>query len=220
VKQAGALSVVEPGLDLAALGIDLQLWRVDLDAPSDGDAAALPQASVQRAARFVHEADRRRYLASHRALRALLGDVQPWTRGSHGKPQLAVAPPHFNLSRREGVAAIALSATHEVGVDVETLRPIEDARALAALHFSAAERAAAAVQGDAAFLRVWTRKEACMKATGLGLSLAPASFECGSEGRAQVSIRTRQRDWTLLVHTPRVDAPLVLSWAVVLEPPR
>jgi 4'-phosphopantetheinyl transferase len=207
------LRVVEPDAGRGELGIDLRLWWVDLDtAPSA--AAALPDAVRQRAARFVREADRRRHLASHAALQALLGGAA-WLRGAHGKPALATPPPHFNLSRRDGVAAVALSHTHEVGVDVETLRPIDDARELAALHFTPREREA--VADDAAFLRVWTRKEACMKATGLGLSLPPSSFECCARPEAHtVTVSAARRTWTLRVHTPPVDAPLVLSWAVVL----
>jgi 4'-phosphopantetheinyl transferase len=205
---------IDPGGDLAPLGIDLRLWLVDLDA-CDGDVDGLPDAVRQRATRFVRAADGWRYLAAQAALRQTLGRSTPWIEGAHGKPALPDAPPHFNLSRRDGVAAVGISGTHELGVDVETLRPIDDARDLARLHFTPRERGDVAGAED--FLRVWTRKEACMKATGLGLSLAPSSFECGAQAvPARVRIETSQRAWSLLVHTPPVRAPLVLSWAVVL----
>jgi 4'-phosphopantetheinyl transferase len=208
-----ALRVIDPGTDRAATGIDLQLWWAELD--ETRDAPLLSDAEQQRAARFVRERDRRRYLASHAVLHDALGACSPWVHGAHGKPALALPPPHFNLSRRDGVAAVALSMTHEVGVDVETLRTIDDARELAALHFTPRERAA--VADDASFLRVWTRKEACMKATGLGLSLPPSSFECGAQADLRtVQVSDARRTWTLRVHTPPVDAPLVVSWAVVL----
>ncbi len=208
-----ALQAIDPEIDRAATGIDLQLWWADLDAA--WDTAALPDAVRQRAARLVRERDRRRHLASHAALRHLLGERGPWVRGAYGKPALAVPPPHFNLSRRDGAAAVALSMTHEVGVDVETLRAIDDARELAALHFTPGEREG--VADDAGFLRVWTRKEACMKATGLGLGLAPSAFECGAQAQPRtVRVAVAEGAWTLLVHTPRVDAPLVVSWALVL----
>jgi 4'-phosphopantetheinyl transferase len=207
------LRVIDPGADSATTGIDLQLWWVDLEAKSD--TPALPDVVQQRAARFLRERDRLHYLASHCALRQALGNQGPWVHGAHGKPALAAPPPHFNLSRRDGVAAVALSMTHEVGVDIETLRAIDDARELAALHFT--PRECESVIDDVSFLRVWTRKEACMKATGLGLSLAPASFECGAQAQARtVRVQTAQRMWTLRVHTPPVDAPMVVSWAAVL----
>jgi 4'-phosphopantetheinyl transferase len=125
------VSHIDPGFDLAALGVELRLACVDLDA-APADEIALPGAVMQRAARFVREADRRRYLASHAALRRALGGSGRWIEGAHGKPVLAEPTPHFNLSRRDGWAAIAVSSTHEIGVDLETLRPIDDARELAA----------------------------------------------------------------------------------------
>jgi 4'-phosphopantetheinyl transferase len=206
------LRVIGTGADRAEQGIDLSLWSADLDATWETPAT---EAVLQRAARFIRDVDRRRYLASHAALHEALGESGPWVHGAHGKPARAAPPPHFNLSRRDGAAAVAVSMTHEVGVDVETLRPIDDARELAALHFTPIERES--IGDDAGFLRVWTRKEACMKATGLGLALTPASFECGAQARAQrVHVTTVHRSWTLLVHTPPVHAPLIVSWAVVL----
>ena len=68
-------------------------------------------------------------------------------------------------------------------MDIELLRPMPDADALAETYFSAAERRALAAlpqqARDAAFLCCWTRKEACLKATGMGLSVDTRSFEVG-----------------------------------------
>jgi 4'-phosphopantetheinyl transferase len=208
-----ALHAIDPGAGRAAHGVELSLWWADLDAAQH--TPALPAPVRARAARFVRDSDRQRYLASHAVLQDVLGTHDNWVHGANGKPALAAAPPHFNLSRRDGVAAVAVSRTHEVGIDVETLRAIDDASELAALHFTQRERES--VVDDADFLRAWTRKEACMKATGLGLSLAPSSFECGAQPVLRtVQIETSQRQWTLLVHTPPLAAPIVVSWAVVL----
>lgn len=206
---------IDAGAQPDVPGLGLQLWLFDLDG-IELPLQELPEATRERAARFVRSADGRRYLASHAALRGVLGSGARWIAGAHGKPALADGAMHFSLSRRDGWAAVGMSSTHEIGVDVETLRPIDDAAELAQLHFTPREREGVAGAED--FLRVWTRKEACMKATGLGLSLAPSSFECGARASAlQLRIDTPQRAWSLQVHTPAVDAPLVLSWAVVLE---
>jgi 4'-phosphopantetheinyl transferase len=208
---------LDPCGDFAAQGMDLRLWRVDLDAVTFDDE---PSAAEQRrAARFMRADDGRRYLASHAALRDLLGTREAWAAGEHGKPALASPPPHFNMSRRGGVALIGVSATDEVGVDVEPLQPMADANELAQLHFTPREREALdrAAARDRAFLRCWTRKEACMKATGLGLSLAPSSFECGAQAVSErVRVSLAQRTWTLLVHSLDSGEDIVASWALVI----
>jgi 4'-phosphopantetheinyl transferase len=208
---------LDPGVDLAAQGIDLRLWLVDLDAAGRAWPDLLDAAELERASRLLRDLDRRRYIASHAALRRLLGTDQAWRVGEHGKPALVSRSPHFNLSRRDGHALIGLSATHEIGVDVESLRPFADAQALAELHFTAAERegvmAASGAAREQAFLLGWTRKEACVKALGTGLSLPPSSFECGVQA-LPARVRIGQRE--LLVHSPASAAAVVVSWAVVM----
>jgi 4'-phosphopantetheinyl transferase len=180
----------------------MTLWRCALDqAPEDELVAALDAAEQARAARLVHEVHRRRYLAAHAALRVLLGDATgeapdqlQFGDDAHGKPQLRhPAGWQFNLSHSEDLALIAIHAgATPIGVDVEVIRPVEDALALARRHYTSDEQAAVAAAADdaarrIAFLRVWTRKEACLKAVGLGLRLAPSSFEVGAgEGAARV----------------------------------
>lgn len=169
--------------------------------PAPDRAAWLSAAEHTRAQRFVFERDRRRYLAAHCALRerlarhtglapsALRLDAAP-----DGKPLLLDRPGcRFNLSHSGDWALVAICADAEVGVDVETLRPVDDALALAATVFTPAERQALAElprgARDRAFLRGWTRKEACVKAVGAGLRIDPASFHVGLDDTpAQVSL--------------------------------
>ena len=72
------------------------------------------------------------------------------------------------------MALFALTGRCEVGVDVEYVRPFSDEMGLADRFFTPCESAALR-QLDAArrretFFRLWTRKEAYLKAHGLGLS--------------------------------------------------
>jgi len=66
-------------------------------------------------------------------------------------------------------------------VDVEQLRPIDEALQIAEKFFSAPERAELAMvphaQMPKAFLNCWTRKEAYVKALGDGLSVPLDSFQ-------------------------------------------
>ena len=93
-----------------------------------------------------------------------------------GKPVLepAQAPPdlHFSLTHTRGLAACAVGCPHALGIDAEAWRvpaPIE----LAARHFARSEALLVAAQAPAqrhsTFYRLWTLKEAYLKATGCGL---------------------------------------------------
>lgn len=97
----------------------------------------------------------------------------PRCREPHGKPFLSDDPSiTFNLSHSGGLAAVAVASRREVGVDVEDLSKRRDIPRLAARTLSAEERRAFDASGEdpACFLRLWTRKEALLKATGAGLT--------------------------------------------------
>jgi len=172
-----------------------RLWLVDLDAGSQSDGWELLDPDEQaRAARFVFEHDRNRYVAAHGALRRLLArhtgralsDIR-YTLGDFGKPSLKGSPGcAFNLSHSENIALIGIADDGGIGVDVEVLRPVLDATALSMDNFTPTEQAslfsASAAERDLVFFWGWTRKEACLKATGSGLSIAPKSFEVGLTG--------------------------------------
>ena len=101
-----------------------------------------------------------------------------------GKPHLRDAGSlEFSLSHSEHECLIAVSPGEVVGVDVEVIRPVPDAYALARRHFTASERSEWESVEDSlrirAFLACWTRKEACLKALGVGVSAPPASVEVG-----------------------------------------
>ena len=103
-----------------------------------------------------------------------------FTTGVFGKPRLAVdSPLHFSLSYRRGWIAIAM-ASSPVGVDVELMSAgIDDASAIAERFFHADEKALLRdLQGDElarAFVGIWTRKEALVKAAGLGVDYMAAT---------------------------------------------
>lgn len=97
------------------------------------------------------------------------------TADTYGKPHLA-APSSlaFNLSHCGDIVLLAIARGVEPGVDVEALRPRPRALQLAQRYFTADETAAlAALPGDdrqQAFYRLWTAKEAVLKALGRGLA--------------------------------------------------
>jgi 4'-phosphopantetheinyl transferase len=175
-----------------------RLWRVDLDtAPPPEAAASLSEEEWERARRFVFARDRHRYVAAHAALRGVLssqtgipGAFLDFSIGAFGKPALVEpAGVRFNLSHSQSVALIAIGDDTDIGVDLEVLRSMPDAQTLAQTYFTYAERMAldalTPAERDRAFLSCWTRKEACLKATGMGLSVDTRSFEVGIDGDAR-----------------------------------
>jgi 4'-phosphopantetheinyl transferase len=141
-----------------------------------GDALrCLTEHEREQASRFRDPADRERFALSRGALRSILARCmgrEPWSieliRTPDGKPHLP--PPcglHFNVSHSHERVLIAV-ATDPVGVDVEYRRRPVDA---AALHsrFFAADRA-----GPEHFFDLWVRREALLKATGIGLAAMDA----------------------------------------------
>jgi len=113
----------------------------------------------------------------------------------NGKPVLASefasAGIHFNLAHTGDLALIAITRIGAVGVDVEHVRPIENADDLVARFFSRREdelfQKVSTEQKPIAFFNLWTRKEALLKATGEGitrsLSLVEVSFLPGEPAR-------------------------------------
>ena len=160
---------------------DVAVWLVDLDAYRTCTAlTGLGADEHARASRMRVRRDALRYLAARHALKRLVADaigareadiaITPDVRG---KPRLeGEARVRFNASRSGTLALIGIANGHDIGVDVERLRPVEDAVALADVYFTPDERAAwrRAGRSDALFLACWTRKEACLKALGVGLS--------------------------------------------------
>lgn len=107
-----------------------------------------------------------------------LPDVLSLSETPSGKPFLPDCPAmHFNLSHCRGLA-VCLLAPSECGVDVEAVRPVREKVLKRA--FSRAERTAiAAAEGkDLLFTRLWTLKEAYVKAigTGIGYPMKEVSF--------------------------------------------
>jgi 4'-phosphopantetheinyl transferase len=137
----------------------------------------------RRAGRIHHERDWRRFLVGRGTLREILGqllNVNParleFSNGIFGKPQIAAPVAaqslHFNLAHSDSLVVYATSR-HELGVDIEHIREMEEADQIASRFFSPREtnclHGLPAEQRLEAFFNCWTRKEAYLKALGRGL---------------------------------------------------
>jgi 4'-phosphopantetheinyl transferase len=177
----------------ADCGIEVVVTRRSAD--EDAARASLAVLSFderERANRFIFEHDRQRFILRRAHLRTLLGErlgiaaarVRLSTT-AHGKPFLAAPPDRtgltFNQSHSGDLSVYAFASRTDVGVDVETIRIIEDADHVASVAFSTREyemyQRLPARDKPTAFLNCWTRKEAVVKAIGTGLSHPLDSFD-------------------------------------------
>lgn len=169
---------------------EVHIWPVWLDTDELDlceNPAAFCEEEVARAGCFKSEKSRKRFLLGRLKLRRILslytgsapGDLH-FSRGSHGKSELANYPAiKFNQACSVDLLVVAVSYDREVGVDVEKVRS-DDFDGVARRVFSGRENSALAQldgrEKTDAFFRIWTRKEAYVKALGAGLSYTMQAF--------------------------------------------
>lgn len=196
----------------------VDVWRVFLDLePASVKAAesTLSADEAKRASRFHFDRDRTRFIVAHASLRNILARTlhcEPrqlnLSANAYGKPFLPDHKVEFNLSHSGGYALVAVSRQCRVGVDVERIRPDMETAGLARRFFSPAEvselMALSPEQQTTGFFLCWTRKEAYIKAQGLGLSLPLDSFDMSLAPDEPAILRATRSDpleaarWTLL----------------------
>jgi 4'-phosphopantetheinyl transferase len=173
---------------------EVHVWRTGLDLDPVGLAklrGTLSPDERERADRFHFEADRRRCLIARGYLRLLLGKILElpanglqFEYDEFGKPSLVPMqglPLQFNVSHSGDLILIAITIGRAVGIDVEKIRTDLDLDGVAARFFSSNEcKILASLVGRSryeAFFTCWTRKEAYLKARGVGLSLPLNQFD-------------------------------------------
>jgi len=163
----------------------VHVWALGLSpACSSAELQLLSAEERQRYAAFRYEKLRGHFATAHATLRqvlsAYLGVAAAelrFKRGRFGKPELSPEQANgvqSNLSHSGDMALIAVSRLTPVGVDVEEVHDLSDRDALVQRFFSPREAQSFLELEEAqrleAFYRLWTRKEAWLKATGEGIS--------------------------------------------------
>jgi 4'-phosphopantetheinyl transferase len=159
---------------------------------------ALSRGEKDRANRFQRSEDRALFALTRGTLRCLLGEATgvpaeefAFAEGPHGKPHLAGTDgPRFNVSHSGCWALIGFSDSRDIGVDIEFMRAAGGELDLARPFFSAAEYRS--LEGLAngtllsSFYKIWTCKEAILKAYGAGITehLKDFSVELTVDGYA------------------------------------
>lgn len=170
---------------------EVHVWTVPLSVPDELRPCLLDLLSPderQRASRYAHRLAREQFITARAFARVVLSrylSTQPrrirFELTGTGKPVLPGRPLHFNISHSHEIGLIAVTRRDEVGIDIERVRSMPTYLDMAGRYFTATE--ALAIRGlptpvsEEAFFHVWTRKEAFLKAIGLGLSHGLERFE-------------------------------------------
>ena len=149
----------------------------------------LSEGERARANSFRAPADTRRFTLARAALKRILSGYLHIESshvklqfGTYGKPCLPDPETiHFNLSHSGESAMIAVANGTDVGIDVESIRNADYFDTLVATCFSSEERRAYTAlepwRRKEAFYACWTRKEAYVKAMGMGLTIPLRNVE-------------------------------------------
>jgi 4'-phosphopantetheinyl transferase len=181
-------------MDWDRIGDEIHVWQAALDRGEEilGQLeVTLSPEEKARADRFHFANDRNRFVVARGLLRELLGRYLhqapaglEFSYGQHGKPSLsgenALSGLSFNLSHSSGLVVYAFAKKRNLGIDVEQVQRENAGEDIAKRYFSAREvndlrtlPQEARVEG---FFHCWTRKEAYLKATGMGLQIPLDSF--------------------------------------------
>lgn len=187
--------------------MDVRCERIEAVLPGEGAFAAacaeLPEWRWRKCDAFRFATDRRRSVAAWELLRQMLAEkgvraeTLSVTENEFGKP--AFDPSlgiHFNLSHA-GERVMAVVDDGPVGCDVEKIAPFDEAVARECLtdeELAWVKRSPSGFERDRAFIRLWVRKEAYVKAVGRGFGIEPKSFSALS-GKLPPGWRFRDLDF-------------------------
>jgi 4'-phosphopantetheinyl transferase len=185
----------QPPQDLMLYPHEVHVWRASLAITEEQQQTLLHLLTPEeqdRANRFHFAHHRRRWIAARSTLRRLLGHYThsdphaiAFELNTYGKPFLASPQTtpllQFNISHSDELALYAFAYERLLGIDIEHMRDNIEYEDLARHSFSPAEQAVLHAlppeQKKRAFFQCWSRKEAYIKARGMGLSLPLHTFD-------------------------------------------
>jgi 4'-phosphopantetheinyl transferase len=155
----------------------LEIWYAHLDTVSN-DAfeyllVSLPETMQHNVSRYNQIADRKRKLIGRLIVQNYFASDkffswERWSETERGKPYIQMANRKFSISHSGDYVTVAFSEK-EVGIDLEIKEEIVVEDILTSLHHEEIEYVRNAGDKNNAFYYVWTRKEAYLKAIGVGI---------------------------------------------------
>ena len=199
---------------------EIHVWSTSLEIDEDNLKNLKKNLSVDelmRADRFDSDLHRRRFVVARSNLRMLLAgylnceiSAIEFAYKTHGKPALKKPRTEltFNLSHSHDLALYGFGVARAIGIDVERERKDLSELAIAKRFFSQDEiEKIAKLFGEnrrKAFFSCWTRKEAYLKACGVGISggLKSFSVSCGHDEEVKLIKGNGIENWEVVALTP------------------
>lgn len=202
---------------------DIHIWKVPLkfDKLDDKDLQRhLSKEEEEKSNKFLFRKDRKHYILTHGLLRIILArylDQEPYqihyTYSIYGKPGLKNNQDDrmlsFNMSHSAGTAIYAVTRNRNIGIDIERIVKDFPCEEIAERFFSPREynellKVKAGFLRERAFFSCWTRKEAYIKARGVGFSMPLDEFDVSVSQNMPVQLivdredRNEKSQWTLM----------------------
>lgn len=187
----------------------VDLWKIYIPAhlhKIDQLSALLSPDEKSRVVRYHQQKDKNRFVIGRGMLRQILShymscpsmEIQ-FLKGIYNKPYIQHAfPIEFNLSYSHDQIVVAV-ASQPVGVDIEYIHPDFDYKLLLEACFMDREINVIVNAADPRqeFFLFWTRKEALLKATALGLGDYLTDFSCLEGSQPIPRTLPTMDDWQL-----------------------
>ena len=205
--------------NIPLLAQQVHVWRVPLEKAELMELGPsllqlLSKEEFERGSRLIKSVLRQRFWMAHVVLRLILANYTGeeakalrFHTGEYGKPYLTDSTIQFNLSHAHDQMLLAVAKDIEVGVDIEYMRPIE-VEELAGRFFSPSEVSSlhglTPAERKLGFYRLWSRKEAFIKAIGKGLSYPLHDFSVSLENTQDNCLLAiegnaeQAKEWSLL----------------------
>lgn len=178
----------KPPVKLSISRSELHIWRINLDNVNyqfKYPISLLSSEEIKRSKQFIFDRDCHCYQVTHSMKRLILAnylDCDPqclhFKIESYGKPALAnLQTPlkiQFNISHSRDLILIAITVEDPIGIDIEYNDKKRSIESLGETIFSPSEKKffltlKSQREKEETFFRCWTRKEAFLKAIGIGL---------------------------------------------------
>ena len=211
---------------------EIHIWSTDLTITPEQEREQLQLLSSdesERAHRFHFAIHRQRFIAARSRLRQILSfylEMAPqafsFSYTEHHKPHLLLplhSRLHFNVAHSDNMAVYAFTFDYAVGIDIEKTRT--DYKATMAKRFFSPREYQDLMnlpeqEQLIGFYRLWSRKEAIIKAIGKGLAMPLSTFSVSVENKAE-TIMIENEAWSLLPLTIHPDYQSALASNQVIQ---